>query len=158
MARQPKPIPFDFILDELFSLNPRVNPMFGCHAIYVGEKLFFIVRDKPGIHDESNGVWVSTSIEHHLSLKKEFPSLTPVEILSMPGRETPWRMVHKNDDQFENIVVKLCSLIKKGDERFGKIPKAKKKKKTQPANKVKIEKKPAIKKFVKPGKSKKKKN
>ncbi|HLP11145.1 MAG TPA: hypothetical protein VK177_04375 [Flavobacteriales bacterium] len=129
MARQPKPIPFDFILDELFSLNPRVNPMFGCHAIYVGEKLYFIVRDKPGVHEESNGVWISTSTEHHASLQKEFPALKSVEILSMPSRETPWRMLHKDEERFESDVIRICSLVKKGDPRLGKVPQKKNKKK-----------------------------
>ncbi|MEQ1664103.1 MAG: hypothetical protein ABL927_01855 [Bdellovibrionales bacterium] len=35
MAKQKKPIPFDFLLDELTSLSPRVNPMFGAYAVYV---------------------------------------------------------------------------------------------------------------------------
>ena len=128
MAKPSKPIPFDFILDELFSLNPRVNPMFGCHAIYIGEKIMFIVRNKPGVHDESNGVWIATSSEHHASLKKEFPAMRTVEILSVPGRETEWRMLHMHDDRFEGDVIKICSYIKKNDPRFGKIPKGKKKK------------------------------
>jgi len=128
MAKPSKKIPFDFILDELFSLEPRVNPMFGCHAIYIGEKIVFIVRDKPGVHDESNGVWIATSTEHHPSLNKEFPSLTSVEILSGRGNETPWRMIHKDHDDFESYVLKICEYIKKGDQRFGKIPKPKKKK------------------------------
>jgi hypothetical protein len=126
MVKSTKKIPFDFILDELFSLDPVVKPMFGCHAIYVGEKIMLIVRDKAGVHEESNGVWIATSFEHHPSLKKEFQSLLPVSILTVQGRETAWQMLHKDDDNFETHVLKICNYIKKRDERFGKIPKKKK--------------------------------
>lgn len=127
-AKPIKKIPFDFVLDELFSLDPRVNPMFGCHAVYVGEKIVLILRDKPD-HTESNGIWIATSEEHHDSLKKDFPGAHTVAILTHPGRETPWRMIHKDDEQFEEYALKLCDLIRKKDPRIGKVPKAKKKKK-----------------------------
>lgn len=129
MAAKPvKKIPFEFVIEELFQLEPRVNPMFGCHAVYVGEKLMLILRDKPD-HTESNGIWISTAEEHHASLKKDFPTATTVAILTSPGRETPWRMIHKDDEHFEEYALKLCDLIRKKDPRIGKIPKAKKKKK-----------------------------
>lgn len=127
MAKPTKKIPFDFILDELFSLDPIVKPMFGCHAIYIGEKIFFIVRDKPE-HEDCNGAWISTSFEFHPSLKKEFPTLQSVSVLTKPGRETEWQMLHKDDDNFESDLLKVCSYIKMRDERFGKVPKSKKKK------------------------------
>lgn len=31
-------IPFEFILEELVRIHPRVKPMFGCYAIYSGER------------------------------------------------------------------------------------------------------------------------
>jgi len=123
-----KKIPFEFVLEELFQLDPMVRPMFGCHAVYVGEKIVMILRDKEGVHEESNGIWIATAAEHHASLKKDFPTATTVEILSMPGRETPWRMIHRDDENFEEYALKLCGLIRKKDPRIGKIPKAKKKK------------------------------
>ncbi len=128
MTKTIKKIPFDFILDELFALDPIVKPMFGCHAIYIGEKIMMIMRDKID-HEDANGVWIATLYEHHPSLKKEFPELISVAILTVPGRETEWQMIHKEDDNFESYVLKICSHIKKGDPRFGKVPKTKKKKK-----------------------------
>lgn len=109
-----KKIPFDFILDELFSLNPIVKPMFGCHAIYIGEKIMLILRDKED-HAEANGVWIATTKEHHPSLKKEFTSIDSVSVLTVPGRETEWQMIHKEDDYFESDILKICTYIKKGE-------------------------------------------
>ena len=102
--------------------------MFGCHAIYIGEKIFFIVRDKPE-HEDCNGIWIATSYEHHPSLKKEFPALGTVSVLTKPGRETEWQILQKDEDDFETNVLKICAYIIKKDERIGKIPKRKSKRK-----------------------------
>jgi len=97
-----KKIPFDFILDLLSPLSLRrgvaclpvrqagevvVKPMFGCHAIYVGEKIMLIVRKKED-HKDANGVWIATSKEYHAGLKKELPSMKSVYILS-DGKTKP---------------------------------------------------------------------
>ena len=149
-----KRIPFDFILDLLspLSLSERtpserrgdggealtVKPMFGCHAIYSGEKIMLIVRKKED-HTDANGVWIATGKEHHASLKKELPSMQSVYILSdgkgetgPEGIETNWQMIHQDADDFEESVTKICEMILKGDERIGKLrplPKGRKNKK-----------------------------
>lgn len=120
-------IPFFFVLDYLMPLEPRVRPMFGCHAIYVGEKIVFILRDRK-THREVNGVWIATGREHHKSLKKEFPSLCSVSVLNNGQGETGWQMLHAEADDFETDVVRACELVLHGDPRIGKIPKPKKKK------------------------------
>lgn len=81
-----------------------------------------IVRDKED-HPEANGVWFATSKEHHASLKKEFPSMHSVYVLSDGKNETDWQMIHKDDDEFETASLKICDLILKRDPRIGKIPK-----------------------------------
>lgn len=101
--------------------------MFGCHAIYSGEKIMVILRNKEDVHPECNGVWIATSNEHHASLKKEFPMMTSIALLTVPGRETEWQMIPIADDNFESAVLQLCEMIRRGDERIGRIPKAKKK-------------------------------
>lgn len=103
--------------------------MFGCHAIYSHGKILLIVRKKFD-HADANGVWIATGKEHHESLKKEFPSMQSVYILSEGKGETNWQIIHENAEDFEESVIKICELILKGDERIGKIPKAKKKKRT----------------------------
>lgn len=119
-------IAFDFVLEELHTLNPRVNPMFGCHAIYVGEAIMLITRNRDS-HPADNGVWIATLLEHHEGLRKEFPSMRSVAVLG--NGETNWQNIPADADDFEESVLRACSLIRKGDKRFGKIPKKKKPKK-----------------------------
>ena len=40
--------PHQFVLDALASVSVRTRPMFGCLAIYVGQKIVLILRDKLG--------------------------------------------------------------------------------------------------------------
>lgn len=133
-----KSIPFQFVLDELDSLNPRTNPMFGCFGVYVGEKIMLALRSRDS-HPEDNGVWIATKPEHHASLKKLLPSMRSIYVLGGgTGSETNWQIVPEQADDFEESVMKICTLIRKGDERIGNIPKAKKKKavKKRPVKKV----------------------
>jgi hypothetical protein len=117
-------IPFEFVLEELDRLHPRVKAMFGCYAIYIGEKLALILRQRNDFIDD-NGVWLAALHEHHASLKKEFPCMRSVRLLG--SSESVWQNIPANDDDFEELVHKACSLILKGDVRIGKIPKQKKK-------------------------------
>jgi len=119
-------IPFEFVLEELDRVHPRVRPMFGCYAIYVGEKLVLILRQRKD-HTDDNGVWIATPREHHESLKKQFPCMRSIRLLGTV--ETVWQNIPVDEDDFEELVLKACELIRKGDARIGKIPKPKKKKK-----------------------------
>jgi hypothetical protein len=125
---KPKKIPFDFVLEELDRMQPRVKPMFGCYAIYVGEKLVVILRQRKD-HEDDNGVWLAIPHEHRPSMKKEFPCLRSVRLLGTV--ETVWQNIPVEDDDFETLVLKACALILRGDLRIGKIPKPKKKKRKQ---------------------------
>ncbi len=121
-----KKIPFEFILDLLHPLDLTIRPMFGCHAIYSGGKILLIVRKKAD-HADANGVWMATGKEHHDSLRKELPGMQSVYILSDGKGETGWQMIHEDAPDFEEAVTRICELVVKGDERIGKIPKARKK-------------------------------
>lgn len=116
-------IPFEFVLEELDRINPRVKPMFGCYAIYVGEKLVLILRQRNDFTDD-NGVWLAALHEHHASLKKDFPCMRSVRLLG--SSESVWQNIPANEDDFEELVLRACQLILKGDVRIGKIPKRKK--------------------------------
>jgi hypothetical protein len=120
-----KPVPFAFVLDELSSLNPYTKPMFGCVAIYVQEKIVLILRDRP-TSIEDNGVWLATTVEHHESLKKDFPSMHSINVFGEPI--TGWQVLPADAKDFEESVLKACELIRKSDPRIGKIPKPKKSK------------------------------
>ena len=118
-------IPFEFVLEELDRIHPRVKPMFGCYAIYAGDKLVLILRQRNDFTDD-NGVWLAALHEHHASLKKEFPCMRSVHLLG--SSESVWQNIPSDEDDFEELALKACHLILKGDVRIGKIPKQKKKK------------------------------
>ncbi len=120
-------VPFPFVTDLLSPLNIVIKPMFGCHAIYLREKIMIILRQRDD-HEDANGIWMATSTEHHASLKKEFPSMHSVFLLSDGKKETEWQMIPVEADDFERSAIRICEMILKGDARVGKIPKARKKK------------------------------
>jgi hypothetical protein len=121
MAKEKKSVPFNFVLENLHRADPIVKPMFGCHSVYIGEKIVLALRDK---NDEDSGVWIGTSKEHHESLKKDFPNMRSIKIFG-PGT-SGWQILSKEDDDFEEKVNKLCDMILQKDPRIGKIPKKKK--------------------------------
>jgi hypothetical protein len=123
MAKQP--IPFSFVLDELFDQHIRIKPMFGCHALYKGEELVLVLRKRDD-HIEDNGVWVATrSPESRSSLKKQFSSLCTLKIFGAP--ESAWQNIPEDCQTFESDVLEICALIRKGDPRIGKVPDKKRK-------------------------------
>lgn len=105
--------------------------MFGMHAIYLEDKIVFILRQK-GLRPETNGVWLATHKEDHESLKKDIAGLTAIFQDKKGKKETEWQLISSSDDQFENSVIKVCELVKQHDPRIGRIPKAK-----RPKNKSK---------------------
>ena len=122
-----KKIPFEFVLENLLPLNPIIKPMFGCHSIYIGERIMLILRQRND-HADDNGVWLATTHEHHSSLKKEFPSLRSIVLFNDGKGETGWQVIPLDGDDFETEVIHACELVLKRDPRIGKIPKSKKKK------------------------------
>ena len=114
-----KPVPHQFVLDALSELDVRTNPMFGCLAVYVGEKIVLVLRDKlPS--DADNGVWLATTHEHHDSLRAEFPSMRSIQVLGK--KVTGWQVLPSDSADFEEAAMRACELIVAGDERIGKIP------------------------------------
>jgi hypothetical protein len=118
-------IPFEFVLEQLFPVNPVVRPMFGCHAIYVGDKMVMMLRNRDD-HTEDNGVWVAVMEEHQESVRKELPSLRTVQLFG--AMKTLWQNLPMDGASFEEEVMKACDLVLKKDKRIGKVPGQKKKK------------------------------
>lgn len=85
-----------------------------------------ILRNKPGEHEDDNGIWVSTKAEHHATLKKIFPSMRSIQVLG--NGATNWQILPVDADDFEESAIKICDLILKGDARIGNVPKPKKRK------------------------------
>lgn len=123
-------IPFEFVLEELAPLKPRVKAMFGCHAIYVGERIVFILRMRDDFVDD-NGVWFATVPQYHESLREDFPSLRHIRLFG--GRPTTWQNLPLEADDFEESVYRACARVLKGDPRFGKIPGARRPKRKSPS-------------------------
>ncbi len=122
-ARKNPKVPFEFVLEELAPLAPWTRPMFGSTAVYVDERIVFILRD--GKKDADNGVWVATTKEHHASLRRELPSLRSIAVFGVG--ETGWQVLPVDADGFEGSVLRACALVRAGDPRIGKVPKTKKK-------------------------------
>lgn len=85
-----KNIPYEFVLDAITSLSPYTRPMFGCLAVYVGDKIVLILRDKP-TSTRDYGVWLATTREHHESLRREFPHMRSIQVLGKPV--TGWQVL-----------------------------------------------------------------
>jgi len=93
--------------------------MFGCLAIYVKDKIVLILRDKP-TNTADNGVWLATTEEHHQSLRREFPIMRSIQVLSK--RITGWQVLPVDAPDFESAALRACDLVLAGDARIGKIP------------------------------------
>ncbi|WP_437641633.1 hypothetical protein [Sorangium sp. So ce854] len=128
-ARQRKRVPHEFVLEALAPLGPETRPMFGCVAVYVGEKIVFALRDKPGPSPD-NGVWLATTEEHHAALRPDFPSMRSIEVLGKSV--TGWQVLPADAPDFEEAALRACALIRAGDPRIGKVPGEKRKKRDAP--------------------------
>jgi hypothetical protein len=125
VVKKSKSIPFEFVLEQLAPLDVQVKPMFGCHALYVREKIVLILRKKENA-EKDNGVWVATTPDHHKSLRKEFPSMREIGVF---GDKSSWQNIPSDSDDFEESVMKACGLILRNDPRIGKVPRPKKRNK-----------------------------
>jgi hypothetical protein len=121
-----KTVPYAFVLDAILELSPVTRPMFGCLAVYVGNKIVLILRDK-GDETRDDGVWLATMAEHHESLRREFPNMRSIGVL---GREvTHWQLLPVDAPDFEEAALRACELIVARDPRIGKVPKSRRKSK-----------------------------
>ena len=119
-------IPFDFIFDYLLPIETTVKPFFGMFAIYSGEKLLLILRERDD-QPELNGIWIATARGGQESLKKVLPSLRAVSGPKTKDPETGWQMISATADDFEETAIRVCEMIVSRDPRIGKIPPLKRK-------------------------------
>jgi len=139
-------VPHEFVLEALAEAQPRTHAMFGCLAVYVGEKIVLFLRDKKDLAagkkagklygsgkragrrvrteamgSKDNGVWLATTAEHHESLRREFPNLR--SIASFGNKVTGWQVLPADAPDFEEAALRACQLVLAGDQRIGKVPK-----------------------------------
>ena len=117
-----KAVPYEFVLEALAPLPVRTRSMFGCLAVYAGERIVLFLRDKAA-SPEDNGVWLATREEHHESLRREFPHMRSIRVLGKP--ETHWQVLPADASDFEESALRACELIAAGDPRIGNVPKRK---------------------------------
>lgn len=111
--------PHEFVLEALMPVSPWTRPMFGCLAVYVEEKIVLVLRDRQDSRAD-NGVWLATTLEHHESLRREFPNMRSIEVLGK--KVTGWQVLPVDAADFEQAALRACELIVCGDPRIGKVP------------------------------------
>jgi hypothetical protein len=118
-ASAKKPVAYEFVLDELADLPVSTRPMFGSTAVYVDDRIVFILRQK-GHGNVDDGVWVVCDRERINEALTLLPTLRKIEVLG--GRAGGWRKLAADSPSFEEDVLAACRLVKQGDPRIGKIP------------------------------------
>jgi hypothetical protein len=119
-VKQRRPTPYAFVLDAISELPIETRSMFGCLAVYVGDKIVLMLRERQK-QVEDNGVWLATTREHHQSLLREFPYMRSIQLL---GKEvTGWQVLPADAPDFESAALRACELILARDPRIGKVPK-----------------------------------
>jgi len=147
VVKRRKSVPHEFVLEALAEVEPRTYPMFGCLGVYVGKQIVMILRDKKAVESNKktswsrdvrepgrlaradvpvtrdNGVWLATTIEHHESLRLEFPNMRSVAVFGK--KVTGWQVLPADAPDFESAAVRACEMVVAGDGRIGKVPKKK---------------------------------
>ena len=116
-----KTVPHEFVLEALAALSPHTRSMFGCLAVYVGDKIVVIVRDRRDATAD-NGVWLATTVEHHQSLRRSFPNMRSIQVFQK--EVTAWQVLPVDAPDFEESALAACDLILARDARIGKLPRS----------------------------------
>ena len=118
-ATHRKSVPHRFVLDAIAELHPTTRAMFGSLAVYVGEKIVFLLRDRPADPD-ANGVWLAIPVEFQQSLHADFPNAVPVRIM---GKEiSGWPLLAVGAHDFEASALHASELVIRRNPRIGKVP------------------------------------
>ena len=129
MPRPPKSkqkAPHAFVLDALMPLSPEVRRMFSGFAVYAGDLLLCMLRDRPNF-PQDNGVWLVLSDgmdPADRELRRELPSLRSIALLG--GKIGHWLLIPSDGPDFEGEALHACELLLRHDSRFGRIPKSRK--------------------------------
>lgn len=131
-VKRRRAVPYPFVLDALAELPTETRMMFGCLAIYLGDRIVLMLRDRQqGTVD--NGVWLATTEEHRDSLREEFPSMRSIDLFGK--QSTGWQILPADSVDFETAALRACEMIGAGDPRIGKVPKSRRSAKSIKAKK-----------------------
>jgi hypothetical protein len=120
--RTAKSVPHSFILEALDPASPHTRPMFGCLAVYIGDRIVCVLRDKRNETADDDGMWLATTREHHASLRHDFPNMRSIRVLG--ETVTSWQILPVDAPDFEETAMRACEFILAGDPRIGKVPAA----------------------------------
>jgi hypothetical protein len=123
-VKRRKAVPYEFVLDALANLPTETRTMFGCLAVYLGDKIVLILREGRN-PPADNGVWLATTKEHHQSLAREFPTMRSIQLFG--NKITGWQVLPADAPDFEQAALRACELIVARDPRIGKVPKSRQK-------------------------------
>jgi hypothetical protein len=73
-------------------------------------------------------VWLATTEEHHQSLRREFPNMRSIQVLGK--KVTGWQVLPADAEDFEQAALRACELVLAGDPRIGKVPGARRAKRS----------------------------
>ena len=96
--------------------------MFSGFAVYIGDRIVCMLRD----HHKSprdNGLWLvlsDTANPADPALRREFPSIRPIELLGDKIRH--WLLIPSDSPGFETEALHACDLLLRHDPRIGRIP------------------------------------
>ena len=96
--------------------------MFSGFAVYVGDRLVFMLRDHTK-YPKDNGVWLvlSEGIDPaDASLRRDFPSIRSIQMLG--NKISHWLLLPGDSADFEKEALDACGLILGRDSRLGRIP------------------------------------
>lgn len=123
-SKPPSKPPYPFVLDALAPLHPEVRRMFSGFAVYSGNLLILMLRNRPtGLRD--NGVWLvlaEATDPDNATLRRDFPSLRRIELLG--GKITHWLLIPSDTPTFETESLHACELLLHRYPRLGRIPKS----------------------------------
>lgn len=117
--------PFDFILEELADVITDIKPMFGAFGLYRQHQILMILRQR-GKNDKADGIWVAIEDGHRESLRQSIPELRDLELFG--EGPTHWQVLGDDLENFEEVAIQICEMIKNRDIRIGRTPKARMKK------------------------------
>ena len=98
--------------------------MFSGYGVYLGDRIVFMLRDHAK-SPKDNGVWLVLSESVNpadAALRREFPSLRPIELLS--GKISHWLVIPSDSPTFEEEALHACDRLLRHDPRFGRVPKS----------------------------------
>ncbi len=102
--------------------------MFSGHAVYVDDRIVFMLRDSDkGVED--NGLWLVfgedfDAVRDTPRLLDEFPSLRRIKLLG--GKIQHWMLLPADSPDFESEALHACDLALAHDRRLGRIPASRK--------------------------------